>query len=367
MLHYKGMLGANHSWSNVSINILIEFQKQGVDLICQSTNEPKGIPPSLKVVKLGTPIISETSFSYTIPPNLVDINAKNKVVIQNHDNTLLPKGWVHLLNTQAALILPSSQFAYDILSENGVYKDKMAIVPHGYNPLEYHPDLPVADLKDPSLEGKFKFLCVAAPHWRKGHDVLLKAFIEEFKDDEDVVLIVKSSMNSHESKSKFHVDFEKLVKECQQKYKHRWPHIRFITQRFDQLGSLYKAADALVLPSRSECFSLTCLEAAMVKNIPIITTEYGGHLDYLNHDNSYLIDYVLKKCPPQGEYYRLIGDSFVAEPSKEHLKQLMRHVKNNKEEVAKKVELAYEQCKHLTWESAATQMLNLMKERNFKL
>jgi glycosyltransferase involved in cell wall biosynthesis len=366
VLLYKGMLGPNHSWSNVSSSLLLEFQKQGIELICQSTNDPKGINPALKVVQLNTPVIAETSFSYTIPPNIVDIKAKNKVVIQNHDNNLLPKGWVYLLNTHAALILPSSQFAYDILKENGVFENKMAIVPHGYNPQEFYPEIPAADLKDPSVEGKFKFLCVAAPHWRKGHDILLKAFIEEFKDDEDVVLIIKSSMNSHEVKSKFHIDFDKLVKECQQKYKFKWPQIRFMTQRFEQLGSLYKAADAVVLPSRTECFSLTCLESAMVK-VPVITTEYGGHLDYLNHDNSYLIDYVMKKCPPEGEYYRLIGDSFVAEPDKEHLKQLMRHVKNNKEEVSKKVELAYEQCKHLTWESAATQVLNLMKERNFKL
>ena len=285
ILQYYGMLGSGHSWSTVSRNLLLEFQKQDIKIISRSTNQPKGIPPELKVVGLKTPIKTEVSFSYTIAPNLKKIDAKHRVVIANHDNTALPPGWAPLLNTYAHLVLPSSQFAYDILKENGVREERMEIVPHGYHPEMFHPDVKPEGLKDKSIDNKFKFLMVAAPHWRKGHDVMLKAFIEEFKDDKDVVLIVKCSMNSHEKKAHFHVNYDKLIKQLHKEYKYEWPQVKLVGGRVENLAGLYKYADAVVLPSRAECFSLTMLESAMVKT-PVITTEYGGHLDFLNHENS---------------------------------------------------------------------------------
>ena len=368
MLNYYGMLGKPHSWSEVAQSLLLEFHKRGIQLVCRSTNQPDGIHPTLApfVVPFNTNIQSETSFSYTIPSNLKSINAKHKIVIANSDNTILPPGWAQLYNNDAHLVLPSSQFAYDILEQNGVRKERMAIVPHGYNPEIFNPNVLPQGIGAPELDSKFKFLMVAAPHWRKNHLGMLKAYIEEFKDDKDVVLILKSSMNSHEQKAHFHVDFEKMIQDLKKTYKYEWPAIRLISTSVPSLAGLYKYADALVLPSTTECFSLTVLEAAMVKT-PVITTEYGGHLDFLNQDNSYLIDYVVRKCPPEGQYHQFVPNSLIAEPDHNHLKQLMRHVKNNPEEAKQKAELCYEQNRGLTWSSAANQILKLIEDRRWKL
>lgn len=363
---YYGMLGKPHSWSHVSQSLLLEFQKQGIEIICKSTNAPKGIPPSLKVMPSNAPIQTETSLSYTIAPNLKKFNAKHKVVIANNDNSALPPGWSNLLNTHAHLVLPSSQFAYDILKDNGVRPERLEIVPHGYHPHIFNPDVEPAGLQDESLDDKFKFLVVAAPHWRKRYDLLLPAFIEEFKGDKDVALIIKCSMNSHEKAAHFHVNFDNLIKELHKTYKYEWPTIKIVTGRVESLAGLYKYADCTVLGSSAECFSLTMLESAMVKT-PVITTEYGGHLDFLNHENSYLIDYVMRKCPREGQYHRFNPHSYVAEPNKEHFKELMRHVKDNYEEAKQKAELCYEQNKHLTWESAANQILALIRARGWQL
>jgi glycosyltransferase involved in cell wall biosynthesis len=367
MLQAYGVLSSPHSWAFVMQALLLEFQKKGVDLVCKSTNGVTNIPPSLKVVKLDTVLPqTDVSFSYTLPINLHKVNAQHRVVIANYDNTKMPSGWAQMYNNYAHLILPSSKFAYDILKENGVLDQRMVVVPHGYDPTIYHPN--VQRLEHPEIpKDKFIFLCVAAPHWRKNIEGLLEAYIQEFQGNQDTCLIIKSSMNSGErGKAHFFVDLNDIIKRLKNKYKFTWPDVKLITTPVQDLASLYKAANALVLASKTECFSLTVLEAANCK-LPIITTEYGGHLDFLNHDNSYLIDYVLKQSPKEGQYHIFTKDSYIAEPNHQHLRQLLRHVRDNYEEAQQKAELAYQQTKHLTWENAASQILDLIKERGWKI
>jgi len=368
ILQYYGMLSSPHSWSAVSQSLLLEFQKQGIALRCKSTNGFGSIPPSLvpTCMNLNMPIKTEVSFSYTIPPNLIKIDAKHKIQIYNSDNDILPDGWASLMNSGAHLILPSSEFAKEIFLKNKVIEEKMVVVPHGYDPNLFNPNFPKLNI--PEIDNsKFKFLCVSAPHYRKGIDVLIKAYIEEFKGDEDVVLIIKSSMNSHEVNAHFHVDIAQIAANLQKTHKYKWPEIKYINHRVESLASLYLLADAVVLSSRAECFSLTMLEASACQ-IPTITTDYGGHLDFLNHDNSYLIDYVMKACPKEGQYHQVKAGSLIAEPSHDDLKRLMRHVKNNPEEAKSKAMLAYSQVvDKYTWKSAADQILELIKEREWKL
>ena len=366
-IQYYGMLSLPHSWSCVSQNLILEMQKKGLKFICKSTNNTGNIPKEIETLPIDYPVKTDISLSYTIPPNLLKIDSKHMAVICNPDNTKLPPGWAKILNEKAHLILPSSNFARDTLKENGVNENKMIVVPHGYNPLEFHPDVPIVGLNDSTLDQKFRFLSVSAPHWRKGFDVLLSAYLEEFKIDQDVVLIIKTSPNSSETSGQpFHVDFNKLIAKLKKNYPYRWPELRFVTTRVENLGSLYRWAHVNVLATRAECFSLTMLEGAMVK-CPSITTEYGGHLDFLNKDNSYLIDYTMKKCPKEGQYYQNAPDSYVGEPDKEHLKQLMRHVKNNYPEAQLKAEKCYQDNKHLTWENAGQQIIDLINQRGWKV
>ena len=364
---YRGMLGKNHSWSTVSVNILLELQKKGLNFICQSTNDPSGIPEELRVIPLQLKLPpSEVSLSYTIPPNLVRIPAKHRIAIYNNDSSHLPSGWAKLLNEKAHLVLPSSQFAYDVLKDNGVTEDRMKIVPHGYDPEVFHPDVESSGINDSSLDDLFKFVMVAAPHKRKNHEGLMRAFIEEFKDDKDVALIIKTSHNSHESAASFHLNFDKLLAKLKKDYKYEWPKMVLVPKRIPSLAGLYKYCQAMVLPTKSECFSLTCLESAMCK-LPIITTDYGGHLDYLNEDNSYLVDYVMEKMPIDEQYHTPHPNAYQALPLKDDLKRLMRHVKDNYSEAQQKAEKCYEDNKHLTWDYAAQMIYDLIEERGWKI
>jgi glycosyltransferase involved in cell wall biosynthesis len=371
MLQYYGMLGMPHSWAVVAQFLLVELQKLGVNLKCISTNPLKGIhtdliPTIITNAQQKASLKTNVSLSYTIPPNLSKIQARHKIIIFNYEFDILPKSFVDILNSEADLILPSSVFTHTLFANSGVAKEKMEILPHGYDPRMFHPDFPPLKVKNIAPD-KFKFLIVASPHWRKGHDILLTAYLEEFKHDEDVVLLIKTAMLSNEKISHQHVNFNALFNELKPRHANPWPDIKMIGHKMDYLAPLYTLADALVLPSRGEGFSLTPLEAVACK-LPVITTRFGGQMDYLTNQNSYLIDYQMKKAPKEMQYFTFNPNARMAEPDVNHLRKLMRQVKNDHDTAKQKAELAYKQCaESLTWPRVAETLLSMIQKRGWKI
>lgn len=379
-LQYYGILNLPHSWAVVASAILLELQKRGHKFHCTSTNGFDSIHPNLKqsiihpqIQTVGTQrrsvfpsLPTTTSLSYTIPQNLMRVSAKHKLLIYNYETTVLPEGWASHMNSQASLILPSSEFSKQIFATNGVQQDKMFVLPHGFDASIYNPEITPASIKGLDQD-KFKFLTVAISHWRKGYDVLLKAYIEEFRNDDSVVLIIKTGRDPKEDTMPVHVDIRQIIAALRTTHKYQWPEIRIVESRFDNLARLYNACDAVVLPTRTECFSLTVLEAAAC-NKPIITTNYGGHLDFLNKANSNLIDCSMRLAPPEGQYWKFYPQAQCAEPDVEHLKQLMRNVKTNYQEAQLKAKIAYEQVvKKYTWQQVVDSLLAEMSLRDISL
>ncbi len=371
MLQYYGILGMPHSWGVVAQFLLVELMRKGVQIKCISTNNLKGIhtelvPAVIKKKQEALDLETNVSLSYTLPENLKKIKSKHKILLFNYETTIMPDGFADLMNQNADLILPSSNFSYNIFKENGVAEKKMRVLHHGFDRALFNPGFKPLIVNNIDPE-KFKFLMVGLPHARKGHDILLKAYIEEFRHDEDVVLIIKTTMYSNEKKTHVHVDFNKLFEDLNRKYNYKWPEIKIIDRKLDYLAELYTYADAMVLPTRSEGFSLTPLEAIACK-LPVITTRYGGHLDFLNEENSYLIDYEIRKAPKEVQYHTYKPDALMAEPDIEHLKKLMRQVKNNYKEAKEKAETAFQQCSEkFTWENAALNILDMIKERGWEI
>jgi glycosyltransferase involved in cell wall biosynthesis len=84
---------------------------------------------------------------------------------------------------------------------------------------------------------------------------------------------------------------------------------------------LMAACDCYVSLHRSEGFGLTLAEAMAIGK-PVIATGYSGNLDFMTGENSYLVDYQLRRVGPECEIYPADGEW--AEPSVEHAAQLMR-------------------------------------------
>jgi hypothetical protein len=101
--------------------------------------------------------------------------------------------------------------------------------------------------------------------------------------------------------------------------------------------------DCYVSLHRSEGFGLTPAEAMWLSK-PVIATRYGGVLEFLTPENSYLVDYDEVKVGKHAHPYP--ADADWAEPNLHQAAELMRQVFENQDEARERGERAYESIRH---------------------
>ena len=135
---------------------------------------------------------------------------------------------------------------------------------------------------DLNLTTKFNFLTVAQLSPRKNADQLIRCFVETFKDNEDVGLVIKGNMakNSLIDRENTLRGFKNLLA----KYGDRKCKVYLLHGHLDdnQMASLYTnpKIKAFVSATHGEGFGLPIFESAYY-GLPVIATDWSGHLDFL--------------------------------------------------------------------------------------
>eukprot|EP00928_Gymnodinium_smaydae_P036538 TRINITY_DN25522_c0_g1_i2.p1 TRINITY_DN25522_c0_g1~~TRINITY_DN25522_c0_g1_i2.p1 ORF type:complete len:475 (-),score=99.38 TRINITY_DN25522_c0_g1_i2:39-1463(-) len=246
-----------------------------------------------------------------------------------YETDRLPEAWVARIERMDEVWVPSA-FAVEQFAASGVSRSKLVVVPeavdtHLFDPAQHKP-LDVAQ-KTGTRPGDFVFLSVFKWERRKGWDVLLKAYFEEFSADDPVMLYVKT--RPFHSDSNFAAHIASLAGKLENA---RQPLARYAVLAEDlplrSLPRLYRAADAFVLPSRGEGWGRPHVEA-MAMALPVIATNWSGSTEFLTDDNSLplpidgLSDVV---DGPAGHRW--------AEPSVSELRRLMRWAAEHREDAA---------------------------------
>lgn len=189
-----------------------------------------------------------------------------------------------------------SDWGRSVLTAHGLSPHRIHVIPEGVDVARFH-----AYGRRPWTPARpFRFLTVGKYEQRKSIDETLEAFAQVHANRPDLELVIKSNyfVNSEVK----HADLQRKIASL---------GLANVTVLWgdmtaDELANLYRACDTFVLPSRAEGWGLPLIEA-VAAGLPVITTMYSGHTEFLNHvSNSVLpVDFVMADidCPEYCKYY----------------------------------------------------------------
>lgn len=160
---------------------------------------------------------------------------------------------------------------------------------------------------------------------RKNPQCLVEAFEAEFSPSHRARLVLKAS--HAEQNAGFRSYLAELVA--------RNPRVAVLHENLTEgnLAGLIAACDCYVSPHRAEGFGLTVAEA-MASGKPVIATAYGGVADFLTEDVGYPLRYRL--CEVGHDFGPYAKGAIWAQPSQEHLRELLGAVAADPEGAALK-------------------------------
>ena len=237
--------------------------------------------------------------------------------------------WVEACNKMDHIIVPSTH-TQKCLENTGYIHREINVVPESIYDQISSKDLEGLDL---DINTDFNFLVFGqltgntAENDRKNLFNTIKWLCEEFKDDPDVGIILKtnSGRNTKIDKQITLKTFEQVVKDVRTG---EYPKFHLLHGTFSQLeiARLYRnpKIKALVSMTRGEGYGLPLLEASC-SGLPVITTNWSGHLDFMRKGKFVGVDYDMVDIPSS----RVDGSIFIqgawwADPKEEDAKRRFR-------------------------------------------
>lgn len=230
-------------------------------------------------------------------------------------------------------VLVPSRFCWNVCVSSGIPRGKVFYVPYPLHGGHWNPGVPPETKSD-----RFRFLSMNTWYERKGWDVLLKAWWEEFSIDDPVELVVKSYMENDRSRS-LEPEIAGLAKRLGVNATRRG-RVSVVDKLIphSELPGFMKSHDAFVSPHRSEGLGLNPW-LAMSLGIPVIATDYGGVTDFAKHDTAWLVK-ADRSSPGKDElriFPHLAGITW-AEPDVAELRRQMRACLANSTEAKRRAE-----------------------------
>jgi glycosyltransferase involved in cell wall biosynthesis len=326
----------NQGYGSVARQLILALERQGIDL----TMAPTRNQPAPGLERLYKPLDHWGRFAlyYNYLNRPTVIPSRRVISYAMSESTLVPRETIDQINRCVTLQYVPCRQNLHIFEECGV-RVPMKVLHHGV-------DVGRFPLLERNPHEVFTFGTFGELSPRKGIDVLIRAFQDEFKAPEPVRLLMKSVSPAAA-------------------YQTDDPRIQVVSGFMDpsRLLELLREMDVFVMPSRGEGFGLCGLEA-MSTGLPLIATNWSGPADYLDPADSFLLNYRLVDAQgTRAHHMRFFG--LWAEPDYEHLRQLMRWAYEHPTEAAIKGRAAAHRVhQNWTWDRVAQQFQQDLDEIN---
>ena len=239
--------------------------------------------------------------------------------------------WIDACNQMDLIVVPSEHTRKTIVRSGNLIKP-IVVVPESFPDEISSPDIIPYEL---NITTSFNFLIfgqltgINAFHDRKNTYHAIKWISEEFANDPDVGIIVKTNHGRNTSidrKMVRHI-FKNVVSGIGP---HPPIYLLHGAMSDMEVAGLYKnpAIKGLVAPTRGEGFGLPLLESA-ASGLPVLATKWSGHCDFLNQGKWIKFNHKLVDVPPgRVDNQIFIEKSQWAEVDEIDFKKKLRKFKN---------------------------------------
>jgi glycosyltransferase involved in cell wall biosynthesis len=327
-LIWHSVMRSTHSFGCVARQLLLALERQGVTVAMApfGNQSPSGFERFYQSLDHK----GRLAFYYHYAYRPSDIPSPRVVMYTMWESTAVPEEHVREINRAAAMLCVPCRQNLESYRDSGV-TIPIKVLHHGVNYGEF-------PYQERPRRHKYTFGSFGDFSARKGIDVLIRAFEDEFRPGEEVRLVLKSNVKGPA-------------------YAITDPRVTIYSAFLDPRGlvKFLHELDAFVLPSRGEGFGLCALEA-MSTGLPVIATNWSGPAEYMDPEYSFPLNYRLVDAGGiASNYTRYFGQW--AEPDYEHLRFLMRWLYEHPNEAAAKGCAAASRVhRHWTWDRVACQL-----------
>lgn len=322
--------------SKKNVEIFVEALKWGNTTWLIDPKDEKGLVGKIMERSLNDKKPMDMSIQVQLPnewdPKLASFNVGVTAAVET--DKCNPK-WAEACNKMNMVIVPT-EHTKSTLMGSGDIKTPVIVIPESYIDELTDGGGPL----DLELDTSFNFLMVGqitgnnAENDRKNTYNTLKWLCETFKNDKDVGIILKanSGRNTHIDRRYTYRNVENCL---QQVRKGDFPKVHLLhgLMTSKEMASLYRhpSIKAFVALTRGEGFGLPILEAA-ASGLPVITTDWSGHLDFMNKGRFIKVDYDLTKIPKSRQDSNIfIKDTKWAEPREKAAKKVLKKFRRSHE------------------------------------
>jgi glycosyltransferase involved in cell wall biosynthesis len=292
-------------------------------------------------------------FTHSWPPNFAPVTDGPTVVTLPWEFGAPPVEWVEA-SARVDRVWAPSEYVRSGYVTGGMAPGVVQVVPNGVDIDEFAPAGPHRELE---RSAGCVFLFVGGTIWRKGVDLLVRAWLDAFGPDDDVLLVVKDfGTGSH------------YCGQTQQELlgalaaRDDVAPVVYLQDEFGpgEMPSLYRAADAIVLPYRGEGFCLPALEA-MACGRPVIHNGAGPTAEFVPADAGWALP-ARRVEVDGGGLPALAATAYVHEVDHDALVQTLRAVAADPDGRAVRGRAAREAAKAYAWGRVAERAERLLDE-----